>query len=283
MAEGIETGDFSRSERLKAWRADTEPWREENSGIQLFEAVEKDQVDYIKKFISLDARTNGHDKLGRTPLHYVSFTSSLKVAKLLLDAGADPNARANAGVTPLCWAAMYQRPGIAQALIEHGGRVNLKTTAYSYVMKRGDNPFGITNVDVGTTALHYAALFGDKVDTARVLINAGANIDTLNAESITPLHWAVYFGHLEVARELLSAGADVNAPRKNGDIPLHYAYSPSMIRMLLNAGADIRKINKAGKMPLDQPRVTRVIQKMKDDKMPAGHSMDEHTTSKESP
>ena len=35
VKEGIASGDFSRAERLKAWGADTGPWREEDSGEQL--------------------------------------------------------------------------------------------------------------------------------------------------------------------------------------------------------------------------------------------------------
>ncbi len=49
------------------------------------------------------------DEDGLTPLHYAARYSHLQVVKLLVERGADVNARAEDGITPLHFAARYKR------------------------------------------------------------------------------------------------------------------------------------------------------------------------------
>src|SRR6266568_889899 len=59
----------------------------------------------------------------------------------------------------------------------------------------------------GETPLHIVAIWGD-VDSARVLLDAGAEIDAKGEEECTPLHEAIIQGHVETARFLVLRGAD---------------------------------------------------------------------------
>ena len=94
----------------------------------------------------------------------------------------------------------------------------------------------------GYTALHLAAFFG-KPEIARMLLDAGASVDTYTTNDFAnqPLHAAAAGRHLEVCRVLLAAGAEVNATQHGGYTPLHEAAQHGdveMVELFLSAGAD---------------------------------------------
>ena len=83
-------------------------------------------------------------------------------------------------------------------------------------------------------------------------------MNSIDKYDCTPLHWAVNipgaYGHKEIAKLLLKAGADVNSIDKNGLTPLHSAAQKGLkdtVEVLLQAGAYINAKSKSGKTPLD--------------------------------
>lgn len=90
----------------------------------------------------------------------------------------------------------------------------------------------------GSTALHYAALFGTPADIA-ALIDAGAAIDAPNDRGVTPLLWA--FSDPAKVRLLVDRGANPNAAADDGATPLVVAASQSggaeLLRYLAAKGA----------------------------------------------
>lgn len=63
------------------------------------------------------------------------------------------------------------------------------------------DPFG------GSSPLIIATVF-DKPEIAKVLIEAGANLNQKNNDGSTPLHSAAFFCRTETVQDLLNAGAD---------------------------------------------------------------------------
>ncbi len=106
-----------------------------------------------------------------------------------------------------------------------------------------DDPTSVTAISSdGFTALHLAAFFG-KAEVTRILLDAGARIDTYttNAFANQPLHAAAAGRHIDVCRLLVAAGADVNATQHGGYTPLHEAAQhgdDEMVELFLSAGAD---------------------------------------------
>ncbi len=95
----------------------------------------------------------------------------------------------------------------------------------------------------GMTALHWAAERGD-ADLAKILIYAGGNVEAgTRIGHYTPLHIASRKGRVDVVRALLAANADAHATTTNsGVMPLHLAAAsgnPDAVTALLDAGADI--------------------------------------------
>jgi ankyrin repeat protein len=89
--------------------------------------------------------------------------------------------------------------------------------------------------------LHFAAYKGC-IEACRILVEAGASIDSRAARQATPLHMAAEHGHTEVCRMLMEAGAAVDARTDKQLTPLHLAAQAGhteVCSMLVDAGAVI--------------------------------------------
>ncbi len=93
----------------------------------------------------------------------------------------------------------------------------------------------------GATALHWAAHWND-LETADLLIGAGAGVNAANDYGVTPLLLACTNGSAPMAAILLRAGADPNAALPTGETPLMKAARTGdveTVNLLLAAGANV--------------------------------------------
>jgi ankyrin repeat protein len=93
----------------------------------------------------------------------------------------------------------------------------------------------------GTTALHWAAHYGD-AQSAAALLKAHANPSALTETGVTPLSLACEAGNGEVVRLLLKAHADPNETLRNGETPLMMAArtgNVAVIELLIDRGAKL--------------------------------------------
>jgi len=77
------------------------------------------------------------DKLGRTALHFAaSIGTNLELIELLVNKGADANAKSSGGETPLMKAIAFDNADAAKCLLEHGADPELENSmnrnAYSF-------------------------------------------------------------------------------------------------------------------------------------------------------
>jgi len=108
------------------------------------------------------------------------------------------------------------------------------------------------------TPLHRAAANG-QAEITRILLRAGAKVDSRNSENYTPLIYASKQGHLDCVNALIKAGANVDLVEHLGNTALLWAVEQlkqnqpgnfkDVIQALLEAGADPDIPNKAHRMP----------------------------------
>lgn len=140
------------------------------------------------------------------PLAYVCspfrFFGATRLIPILLQYGADINARCSAGITALHYAVMFNSTGAAARLL-----INFN----------GGPTYSGLNVNArdyhGWTPLHYACHFGfrrrqaDQADAVRILLDHGADIHARSYSEVTPLLLAVWCCNVPVVKMLLDRGA----------------------------------------------------------------------------
>ena len=84
----------------------------------------------------------------------------------------------------------------------------------------------------GWTALHRVSGL-NRTDVAKLLLQAGADVNKPTITGDTPLHRAAHWNSTEVARILLVEGADINLKNRRNETPLDCARSDEVKRLLL--------------------------------------------------
>ena len=106
------------------------------------------------------------------------------------------------------------------------------------------NPAALTERDNNQfheLPIHFAATSGN-VEIARILLDAGADIDAGDSDNSTALGVAAMRGHAPLVGFLIERGANVNHRDRKADCPLSFAVSAGkeeIARQLVEAGADL--------------------------------------------
>ena len=173
-----------------------------------------------------------------TPLHLAAlFSGNPAVHSALLNAGADPNAKAKGGFAPLHLAAQSGRsPAVVATLLDAGADPDART-------------------DKGFTPLHLAVENNRTPEVVVALLQGGADPDTRNKQGATPLILAVrYDRNPTIVAALLQGGADPNLRTEKGFSPLHlaaqYSRQTGIVAELLKGGADPNSWIRGGFTPL---------------------------------
>jgi ankyrin repeat protein len=196
----------------------------------------------VRTLLRAGADPNSALLAGETPVMTAARTGSPEVLELLLSAGGDPNARGSRGQTALMWAASQGHDEAVGVLLRHGADVGARSDTWSQVMAvpPHSDPANQQSVPHGAdTPLLFAARVGD-VESARLLLESGANASDADAWAVSATVYAAHSGFPELVHLLLSAGADPDA-QGAGFSALHMAVmrrDVDMARDLLAHGAD---------------------------------------------
>ena len=196
----------------------------------------------VRRLLEAGANPNAGLMLGETPLMAASRSGNAQVVAQLAAKGAFVNARAARGQTPLMWAAAQKHPAVVKVLLSHGADVHAKSSVWSQMMAvppHGRPEFNRMIPHGGDSALMFAARVGD-IESAKLLVAAGANVDDRDAWGVSATALAAHAAFTEMVKFLLSMGADPNAAEA-GFAALHAAImhrDEAMVEALLAAGAD---------------------------------------------
>lgn len=145
------------------------------------------------------------------------------VVKLLLDKGADVNAKTAKGYTALMAAAKEGKPDVVKLLLERGADPAAQTTK-------------------GYTAL-MAAGKGGNPETEKLLLDRGLDIHAKTRKGDTALRKAVKKGNREAAEFLLERGADPLKTHEGRTLLMDAANpdggDPALAKLLIEKGVDV--------------------------------------------
>ena len=135
------------------------------------------------------------------------------VVEQLLARGARVNARAARGQNALMWAVAQKHANVVKVLLAHGADIHARTEVWSQIM--AVPPHGLPEYNRaikhgGDTALMFAARVGD-LNSAKILVEAGANVNDADAEGISAMVLAAHSGFADLVEFLLDKGADANS------------------------------------------------------------------------
>ncbi|HEY7171016.1 MAG TPA: ankyrin repeat domain-containing protein [Vicinamibacterales bacterium] len=207
-----------------------------------------DDVASAELLLKSGANVNAANDAGVTPLALACENGSAAMVEALLKGGANPNAALLSGETALMTAARSGNAGAVKALIAKGANVNATEsthgqTALMWAVSNQHPAIVQTLVENGADvharsevrprAVHTGNRFGDRGDSKGAL--------TMDLGGFTPLLFAARQGDLESARLLLAAGATANEQAANGASALVVAAHSgqgAFAKLLLERGAD---------------------------------------------
>jgi len=197
-------------------------------GTALHYAAKNGQYEMVKFLISKGADVNTRTEWSNfTPLHIAAspvINVGAKVAELLIDEGADINAKNLDGETPLDLA---DDPKILDLLRKRGGKSG------------------------ADDSIHVAAKKGN-IKATKKHLDSVKDVNVKNGKGLTALHYAAGAGHKEIAEFLISKGADLNVRDNSGSSPLHNATDyKEIVELLIAKGADVNAKNKGDSTVLD--------------------------------
>ena len=209
------------------------------------------------RLLSATVERGGQD--GWTPLHVAVAEGRADLVDVLLDAGADIEARTEHDRTPL-HVALEHAPQLVDTLLARGAEPDGAAAAYlgdtARLAARLDSGESAVRDDFATSLLEFAAL-GGSVEAVQLLLDRGADPDDGS------LLDAAQAGHPDVLALLLAAGAHVDRRDPDtGRTALHAAVEAgpdgghlACVRALLAAGADRELTTSDGASALDIARV----------------------------
>ncbi|MBZ5617273.1 MAG: ankyrin repeat domain-containing protein [Acidobacteriia bacterium] len=235
----------------------------------------------VKKLLDGGFDPNSATKAGGVTALMLAVPDVEKM-KVLLDRGANADARAKDRYSALLVAAQYPGSGAAMnLLLDRGAKVRLPKghgappfNAFPIILAafsgnfemigrlhkegdRVDDKMILLGMFPATPLLQLATTH--RIDSVRALLDAGARVDEADDDGITVLSWAAIGNRVDMARLLMERGADVNYVDKKGMTPLLYAASidfgdSAMVDLLLKSGARTGARTTEGLTALDLAR-----------------------------
>ncbi|MFH1197299.1 MAG: ankyrin repeat domain-containing protein, partial [bacterium] len=168
------------------------------SAQNIFTATVEGNLEKVKTLIDADTKLlQDIDELGNTPLHIAVANQKDNIAKYLIDAGSDVNAKSNSGETPLHIAAKMRNSDLAALLILKGAFVDVTDASGYTPLSNAIQHHSTMDIESG------------KLETIKILLENGADINKRGMWNWTPLQIAAEFAPEEIVNHLLDKGADI--------------------------------------------------------------------------
>ena len=181
-------------------------------------------------FRSLYWELNKVDSDGRTPLSWAAQKGDGAMVERLLENGADPNICDKDAKSALIYGAEGANVACIESLLQAGADTEQSDSKHC-------------------NALHYVATWSNNRNLIQLLVAAGVDANGKAIWGGTPLSRAALRDHADSARALLDCGADVNETDSSGKSLLNQCIffgAKKLIRLLLDRGTSYKRLNLAG-------------------------------------
>ncbi len=160
---------------------------------KLLAAAKKGKLEQVKKLLGQGANPNARNKKGSTPLmeNIENKKTNMDVIQALLDAGANPN------IHPAGYVPLYTDVEIARKLIKAGANINARNRSYSTALfpkasRRSHKELSQlllrAGADVNVRNMYgQTPLFSANAETAQILVDAGADVNVRDYEGLSAL------------------------------------------------------------------------------------------------
>jgi ankyrin repeat protein len=199
-----------------------------SGNIRVVELLLNERPDLKKDQLSKRERN------GSTPLDVAFFTAHFDIHKLLRAAEMETQEQPLTTIDKVTSA------------IENGKRDKVRRLL-------ADKSFEIDALIDGRQPALHLAMQEEQIDIVRVLLEYGADINSIGYHGWTPLHVAAAIGNLKLTELCLFHGASVRALTDTAQTPLHKACSSKnvgVVKALLEAGAEKEAMNSRGMRPI---------------------------------
>src|SRR5262245_56162867 len=200
----------------------------------------------VERLLAAGAGANAALTNGETVLMTCARAGDVRATRALVAHGADVNAKERAHQqTALMWAVAQRHPDVVRLLIDARADVRARSLTYPQTVvgeqtqRAGREALNYTVLRGGATPLLFAARVGD-LESARLLVAAGADVNDAQPDGVSALVLAAHSGNGSVGALLLEHGADPNA-FGSGYTALHAAVLRSdvqLVKALLAHGAN---------------------------------------------
>lgn len=241
---------------------------------QMAEAIFDENVVAVKSLLEAGYSLELKDEFGATALFEAVSVSSVEIAKVLIEAGANVDtAEGEWGMPLFNMAVSTTEMKLMDLLLKHKCPFDKKDryggTAIEEAAFSGDKEAYKKCLSLGLkdpSPFHTACGLGD-LDQVKKAIANGQDVNERNPSwKNSALMFAASGQHLDVVKYLLANGADPNLENVIKEVPLHFAASmetPELVIALLDAGAKVNHKMDDGGTALDWAHADSVISVLK--------------------